>query len=223
MKEAEYRRLRWAYRRAILGATALNLVIGVAAVLIWFKWQQPGFLDRGQLFLIFPLLLIWAMLLRKFPLRVYQIRRDLIARRVESVLGAGVLHPKPGFGLFAPPRQEFTVDGISFSADGLSVSELYLGKKVLVRYACHSATLLSVQELDSGKVRAGTGIEFSNQEIAILKLMRAGKSDKLIARELDLNPTTIRTYNSNLYRKLSVTSRKAAVAEARRLGLYDVN
>ncbi|MDX1705665.1 response regulator transcription factor [Pseudidiomarina sp.] len=223
MKEAEYRRLRWAYRRAILGATALNLVIGVAAVLVWFKWQQPGFLDRGQLFLILPLLLIWTILLRKFPLRVYQIRRDLISRRVETVIGAGVLHPKPGFRLFAPPRQEFTLDGLSFNVDGLSVSDLYLGKKVLVRYACHSDTLLSVQKLDTGKVRADTGVEFSEQEIAILRLMRDGQSDKLIARELGLNPTTIRTYNSNLYRKLSVTTRKAAVAQAWRLGLYDVN
>lgn len=222
VKEAEAKRLRWAYRRAILGMTALNLVIGVAAVLVWFKWQDPAFLDRGQLFLIFPLLVVWVVLLRRFPNRVYKTRQDLITRRVDTVIGAGVLHPVPGFRLFAPARHQFTVDGMSFNADGFSMQDFCLGKKVVVRYAHYSGVLLSINELTSGTARASEPA-FSEQEIDILRLMQQGLPDKLIARQLGLNPATVRTYNSGLYRKLSVTNRGAAVAKARELGLLDVN
>ena len=60
---------------------------------------------------------------------------------------------------------------------------------------------------------------FTNREIDVLTLLAQRLGDKEIAAQLFLSPLTVKKHTQRLYRKLGVANRRAAVAEARRLGL----
>jgi len=57
------------------------------------------------------------------------------------------------------------------------------------------------------------------RELAILRLMAAGLSNQAIGAELSLSVNTVRWYASQIFARLAVNSRGAAVARARELGL----
>ena len=59
------------------------------------------------------------------------------------------------------------------------------------------------------------------RESEILALLAAGASAPDIAAQLHLSTATIKTHLHNLYEKLSVSDRAAAVAEGMRRGLID--
>ena len=59
----------------------------------------------------------------------------------------------------------------------------------------------------------------TNREIDVLILLAERLSDKEIAQRLVLSPGTIRKHTAHIYRKLGVANRRAAAAQARRLGL----
>lgn len=59
----------------------------------------------------------------------------------------------------------------------------------------------------------------TNREVDILILLAQRLSDKEIADRLFLAPGTVKKHTNNIYRKLGVHNRRAAAAEARRLGL----
>jgi DNA-binding CsgD family transcriptional regulator len=59
----------------------------------------------------------------------------------------------------------------------------------------------------------------TRRELEVLQLAATGLKGPAIARELVLTPATIRTHFANIYRKLDVGDRAAAVAKAMRLGL----
>lgn len=61
--------------------------------------------------------------------------------------------------------------------------------------------------------------ELSRRELQILGLMARGLSNKLIARELSIEETTVKTHATSLFVKLGVRSRTEALAEAARRGL----
>ncbi|KQT64174.1 MULTISPECIES: response regulator transcription factor [unclassified Aureimonas] len=70
-----------------------------------------------------------------------------------------------------------------------------------------------------GGERDGTRRSLSSQELACLELLMAGKTNKEIARVLDLSPATVASYLKSVYRKLGTQSRTHAVAVAIREGL----
>ena len=59
----------------------------------------------------------------------------------------------------------------------------------------------------------------TNREIDVLILLAERLSDKEIAERLVLSPVTVKKHTQRIYRKLGVDNRRAAVAQARRLGL----
>ena len=59
----------------------------------------------------------------------------------------------------------------------------------------------------------------SPRQADVLRLLVAGKPNKLICRELDLAESTVKTHLAAIFRKLEVTSRTQAVVAAARLGL----
>ena len=59
----------------------------------------------------------------------------------------------------------------------------------------------------------------TERELAVLRLIAAGRSNREIAAELFLTVSTVKWYAGNLFGKLGTRSRTAAVARARELGL----
>ena len=59
----------------------------------------------------------------------------------------------------------------------------------------------------------------SPRELEVLDLLAAGRSNKEIARRLDVSPNTVKTHLANLYEKLEVRRRTEAILRARELGM----
>lgn len=67
------------------------------------------------------------------------------------------------------------------------------------------------------RVQASLGI--TGREYEVLGLLAAGRSNKEIARGLNVSPNTVKTHLARLYEKLEATRRTEAVLRARELGL----
>jgi two-component system, NarL family, nitrate/nitrite response regulator NarL len=65
------------------------------------------------------------------------------------------------------------------------------------------------------------GSQLTAREREILVLAAEGRSGPQIGDELVVSPATVKTHLKNIYRKLGVTDRAAAVAEGIRRGLVD--
>ena len=63
--------------------------------------------------------------------------------------------------------------------------------------------------------------ELTGRELEVLRLLADGASGPAIAKELNLSPSTVKTYVQRLCEKLGVTGQAAAVAEAMRRGLLE--
>jgi LuxR family maltose regulon positive regulatory protein len=59
----------------------------------------------------------------------------------------------------------------------------------------------------------------SEQEIRVLKLIVAGKSNQEIAEELVISPGTAKWHVHNILQKLGVDNRVQAIVRARELGI----
>jgi LuxR family maltose regulon positive regulatory protein len=64
-----------------------------------------------------------------------------------------------------------------------------------------------------------TDAHLSAREIAVLKALAAAMPNKRIAQALDISPDTVKWHLKNVYSKLGVYTRDAAVARGRELGL----
>jgi two-component system NarL family response regulator len=62
-------------------------------------------------------------------------------------------------------------------------------------------------------------VQLTPREMATLKLLADGKSNKEIANELDISERTVKTHLAHLFEKLGVTSRTEAVKVATHRGL----
>jgi len=70
-----------------------------------------------------------------------------------------------------------------------------------------------------GNPAAVASLGLTRREIEVLGLLAAGQANKEIARALDVSPNTVKTHLARLYEKLGATSRTAAIAQARALGI----
>src|SRR5215467_8614324 len=64
-----------------------------------------------------------------------------------------------------------------------------------------------------------TRVQLTPREIATLRLLADGKSNKEIASELSISERTVKTHLGHLFEKLAVTSRTEAIKVATRRGL----
>ena len=67
--------------------------------------------------------------------------------------------------------------------------------------------------------RAQSSLGITEREREVLKLLAEGRSNKEIARRLELSPNTVKTHVAHLFEKLRVGRRMEAIALARELGL----
>ena len=94
-------------------------------------------------------------------------------------------------------------------------------QKVLAAYDASPMPLSAAQPVRAAPAaRQPTPAElFTNREIDVLSLLAQRLADKEIAARLVLSPLTVKKHMQRIYRKLGVDNRRAAVAEARSLGL----
>jgi len=59
----------------------------------------------------------------------------------------------------------------------------------------------------------------SQRELEVLHLLALGSTNQEIARQLVVSRGTVKAHTANIYRKLDVNNRTAAVARARQLGI----
>jgi DNA-binding NarL/FixJ family response regulator len=62
----------------------------------------------------------------------------------------------------------------------------------------------------------------SGREIEVLKRVAAGKSNKMIAVELDISEGTVKTHMKSILPKLDASDRTHAVMIALKRGIFDV-
>jgi LuxR family maltose regulon positive regulatory protein len=75
------------------------------------------------------------------------------------------------------------------------------------------------QDVSTEKLLRQEGIEpLTERELQILRLLDKDLTNKEIARELVVTPGTVKVHTTNVYRKLSVNNRRAAVILAKTLG-----
>jgi DNA-binding NarL/FixJ family response regulator len=67
--------------------------------------------------------------------------------------------------------------------------------------------------------RARSTLGISDRELEVLELLAAGRSNKEIARRLDVSPNTVKTHVAKLYEKLEARRRTEAILKARELGV----
>src|SRR5262249_48795199 len=61
------------------------------------------------------------------------------------------------------------------------------------------------------------GLDLTPRELSVLALLREGKPNKLIARQLDMQESTVKVHVRNILRKLNAANRTHAVFVANRL------
>lgn len=71
----------------------------------------------------------------------------------------------------------------------------------------------------NGNPQALATLGITPRELAVLHQIAAGRSNKEIARILNVSPNTVKSHVARLYEKLGATRRTDAVARARALGL----
>jgi DNA-binding CsgD family transcriptional regulator len=72
-----------------------------------------------------------------------------------------------------------------------------------------------------GNPKAVASLGISPRELVVLKEMAAGRSNKEIARRLEVSPNTVKTHLARLYEKLGAERRTDAVNRARELGIIE--
>jgi DNA-binding NarL/FixJ family response regulator len=66
---------------------------------------------------------------------------------------------------------------------------------------------------------AQQALGISGRELEVLELLAAGRSNKEIARRLELSPNTVKTHVSKLFGKLGARRRTEVILRARELGV----
>jgi ATP/maltotriose-dependent transcriptional regulator MalT len=77
-------------------------------------------------------------------------------------------------------------------------------------------------DAQSGGATAVAASPLTEREAQLLQLVASGHTNRTIAAEMFLSEKTVERHLSNVFRKLGVSSRAAATAQAVRLGLVDV-
>jgi DNA-binding NarL/FixJ family response regulator len=100
---------------------------------------------------------------------------------------------------------------IALLAIAFLVLGIYIGARVI--HAPVKAT-----EFD-GNPKAQASLGISSRELAVLKELASGRSNKEIAIHLDVSPSTVKTHVARLFDKLDAKRRTDAINKARELGI----
>jgi PAS domain S-box-containing protein len=121
-------------------------------------------------------------------------------------------------GCLAGQYQARDLDGSRVEVVYCAVAHVLLGRHLIAfAPARWPEDELGAIEMDGPDTRAG----LTAREVEVLALAAQGLSGPDLAQALTLSPTTVNTHFKNIYAKLRVRTRAAAVAQAMRLGVID--
>ena len=108
-------------------------------------------------------------------------------------------------------REDEIVGAIRAVADGESVLNPVIAKKVLNRFALQQTARVN-ESLEEG---------LSPRELEVLRVAATGATNKEIAKGLDISPRTVQVHLANIFSKLGVGSRTEAVLTGIKRGWID--
>jgi len=90
-----------------------------------------------------------------------------------------------------------------------------------IRRTASGEMVVNRSDRSSDPMSAVPDPQLTNREIEVLRIAAQGLTARQIARQLGVRERTATTHLSNIYRKLGVSTRMAAVAEATQLGILE--
>jgi two-component system nitrate/nitrite response regulator NarL len=129
--------------------------------------------------------------------------------------------------VLAPRERELAYRVLAAGAAGCATrsaepAELLEALRAAARGGVHVARELHAPVAEEIRFREhARGALLSQREGQVLRAVAAGHTAAVIARDLHLGITTVKTHMGNAYEKLGVSDRAAAVAVAMRRGLLD--
>lgn len=142
-------------------------------------------------------------------------RRPHIATMLKPAAGDGLLLAAGTFALQwfdhrLPPRDHIGEFYIALIAGGFLVLGIVIGIRTFAPRAPGPF---------DGNPQAVAALGISARELMVLQHVAAGRSNKEIARILNISPNTVKTHIARLYEKLGASRRTEAVGRARDLGI----
>lgn len=111
----------------------------------------------------------------------------------------------------------FLYKNVSVEELAEAIRQVHMGRTILDTKA--SDVMLKMVNASDSPEPASTKTDLSQREYDVLQLLIQGLTNKQIATQLDLQPSTVKQYVSNIIAKLGVQSRTEAVAVALKLDL----
>jgi two-component system nitrate/nitrite response regulator NarL len=158
----------------------------------------------------------------------------LLDQRLPSLNGIDILRAIQRHGhathvvmLTADGSSAFVYEALKLGASGFLTKAATMEAICdAVAAAARGATVLApeVQSGLAGELRARElreQVSLSEREIQVLALIAEGLASPAIAERLLISPSTVKTHVQNVFGKLEVSDRAAAVAEAMRRGLLE--
>ena len=115
--------------------------------------------------------------------------------------------------LLKDTKRETLINAIEAAARG----ETLLTSDILARLVFHTA--MPSQQTSRPKLKRQSPLDLTDRELEVLTAAAHGERIKEIARRLGITERTVKAHLTNIYNKLGVDSRAAAVAVAARRGL----
>lgn len=224
MSEDEQSALKaWRQRQAFLAVALIAIIIPVCLGLAAMAILMPDKFLTSPAMVLLPVALLWAWLLHRSPQQWALARRDQRDQLTAEIRGPVGISPRRGIGIIAVEKFELRLAGQRFELSSSREAELIPGQTYTVRYAPLSRAILSISaDAPSQPVAPADpalAASLTPRERDLIRLIARGLTDKEIARELNLSPTTVRSYNSALYEKLAIQRRGQVRAMADALGV----
>jgi DNA-binding CsgD family transcriptional regulator len=104
-------------------------------------------------------------------------------------------------------------------APEIYVGLIALGFTALGVWVGHRLTPKTMSPAFQRNEAALKSLGVTDRELGVLERLAAGRSNKEIARDLDISPNTVKTHIANLFQKLEVERRTQAIQKARELSI----
>lgn len=129
------------------------------------------------------------------------------------------------FRVFSHPKEKQPDEQVYIkqSIKPLSFMELFLVANILLRFSMQSARYLLDQAVVKSDNRINRQLLLSSREFEVSRHLVAGSLSKVIASDLGCSISNVNYHIGNIFKKLNVKTRAAAVSRLRSMGVFKIN